>query len=227
MMMEDLLFGGKQGDGVPAIPWSALRDNPTNAQPGWSFLRDTRTKLPADGRSWLFDRIGQDEQLQERFMKVEHETGVNRQAMEQYMTQVGAFREMLLVLTHMCGGQPGRGPEVLSIRHSNTVQGGHRNVFIEDAKVVFVTVDHKGYTLSGDVNVIHRYLPREVGELAVWYLWLVLPFVQRMEALVWEVGTISAHRWPREVKGSKWTSERMRRVMKRESKIGLGQEMGT
>jgi hypothetical protein len=36
--------------------------------------------------------------------------------------------------------------------------------------VVFVTRYHKGYNVSGDVKIIHQYLPREVGELVVWYL---------------------------------------------------------
>ena len=50
-------------------------------------------------------------------------------------------------------------------------------MFIEDGMVVFVTRYHKGYEVKGDVKIIHRYLLREVGELVVWYLWLVLPFV--------------------------------------------------
>jgi hypothetical protein len=50
------------------------------------------------------------------------------------------------------------------------VQSGHRNVFIEDGIVVFVTRYHKGYNVSGDVKIIHRYLLRKVGELVVWYL---------------------------------------------------------
>lgn len=40
---------------------------------------------------------------------------------------------------------------------------------------------YKGYAVSGDVKIIHRYLPRGVGELWVWYAWLVLPFQQRLE----------------------------------------------
>ena len=48
---------------------------------------------------------------------------------------------------------------------------------------MFVTRYYKGYNVSGDVKIIHRYLPREVGELVVWYLWLVLPFQQRLEAV--------------------------------------------
>ena len=31
--------------------------------------------------------------------------------------------------------------------------------------MVFVTRYHKGYNLTGNLKIIHRYLPREVGEL--------------------------------------------------------------
>ena len=47
--------------------------------------------------------------------------------------------------------------------------------------VSMVTSYHKGFYASNDVKIIHRYLPRDIGELVVWYLWLVLPFVERME----------------------------------------------
>ncbi|GME31522.1 hypothetical protein B0A49_14047, partial [Neofusicoccum parvum] len=94
-----------------------------------------------------------------------------------------------------------------------------------DGLVVFVTRYHKGYAMSGDVKVIHRYLPREVGELVVWYLWLVLPFHQRMLAAVRGSEQISAHMWPAEVREKRWTTERMREAMKKESRIGLGQEL--
>ena len=33
----------------------------------------------------------------------------------------------------------------------------------------------KGFHASNDVKVIHRHLPREIGELLIWYLWLVGP----------------------------------------------------
>ncbi|KAI7459296.1 hypothetical protein KC367_g9080 [Hortaea werneckii] len=134
-------------DDIPAIPWPHLYDDPGNSEPGWCFLDDRRSQLPVDGHYWLFDRIRTRSDLSERF--------------------VVAFRGKLLALMHMTGGQPARGPEILSIRHRNTVQGGHRNLFIEDGTVVFVTRYHKGYEVTGDVKIIHRYLPREVGELVV------------------------------------------------------------
>jgi hypothetical protein len=34
----------------------------------------------------------------------------------------------------------------------------------------FVTSYQKNYRSTGQVKVIHRYLPREAGELLVWYL---------------------------------------------------------
>jgi hypothetical protein len=40
--------------------------------------------------------------------------------------------------------------------------------------VVTASTYHKGFYASNDVKVIHRYLPRSVGEMVVWYLWLVI-----------------------------------------------------
>ena len=61
----------------------------------------------------------------------------------------------MIVLVHITGGQPVRGLEIISIRHSNTVKGGYRNIFIKDGMVVFATWYHKGYNVSGDVKIIH------------------------------------------------------------------------
>ena len=85
----------------------------------------------------------------------------------------------------MVGGGAFRGPEILCIRHTNTIHGRHRNLFIEDGMVVTTAKYHKGYNISGDVKIIHRYLPREVGELVVYYMWLGLPLQQRLEEYIY------------------------------------------
>jgi hypothetical protein len=226
LLMDELLFGNSRAaKPIPSVPWDSLRDNPTDERPGWNFLKDHRTRMPVDGESWLFQRVGQDAAIRDRFMKRGTRLGINTQEVERYIDRVVAFREKLIVLTHMAGGQPARGPEIMSIRHSNTVKGGHRNIFIEDGMVVFVMRYHKGYSVSGDVKIIHRYLPREVGELLVYYMWLVLPFQQRLEAMVWEKEVILSHMWPVDLSGRKWTSDRFREALKRESRIGLGLEL--
>ncbi|GME47475.1 putative DNA helicase protein [Neofusicoccum parvum] len=230
LLLQELLFGHshKKEHGeidVPAVPWDSIRDNPAEERRGWSFLQDQRTRLPADGNTWLFNRIMGITTVRKRFTRKNTSSGISRQAVDAYAAQVAEFREKLLLLMYITGGQPARGPEILSIRHSNTAKGGHRNAFVEDGLVVFVTRYHKGYAMSGDVKVIHRYLPREVGELVVWYLWLVLLFHQRMLAVVRGSEQISAHMWPAEVGEKRWTTERMREAMKKESRISLGQEL--
>jgi hypothetical protein len=73
--------------------------------------------------------------------------------------------------------------------------------------IVFVTRYHKGYNVSGDVKIIHRYVLREMGELLVYYLWLVLPFQQRLEAMVWEKEVILSYMWLADPSRRKWTSD--------------------
>jgi hypothetical protein len=46
-----------------------------------------------------------------------------------------------------------------------------------------VTTYHKGYSTTGSTKIIYRYLPKEVGELLVYYLWLVRPFYRKLELL--------------------------------------------
>jgi superfamily II DNA helicase RecQ len=225
ILFEKLLFA--QEDEIPPIPWEKLRDDPVNKQPGWNFTQDERNAFAVDGGEWwLFERIGRDAKLRRRFVKSGPNFAWNKVEVEEYMGWVIRNRELMLILKHITGGQPPRSPEMFSVRHSNTIKGEYRNEFIEDQLVVYVTRYHKGYSVSGDVKVIHRYLPREVGELWVWYMWLVLPWQQKLEVDVWKKTEISSHMWPPDPDGKKWTSERMRKAIKKESVVGMGVELG-
>ena len=99
-----------------------------------------------------------------------------------YFRLLNRFRSLLLVAVHLLGGQPARAPEILSIRVSNTVYGGVRNVFIIQKMVAFIVWYHKGMQNSSTAKRIFRWLPQEVGDLLVRYLWLVLPFYQALAA---------------------------------------------
>jgi hypothetical protein len=61
-------------------------------------------------------------------------------------------------------------------------------VSVKDRLVSIVTSYHKAYTCTGTTKIIHRYLPREISELVVYYLWLIFPFVQKMTLLIAEQG---------------------------------------
>ncbi len=202
MLINDLLLANDRFN-MPRIPWQSLRDNPVENTPGWNFMQDTRNQFEVDGQWWLYNRIGENENIMRKFVKAGRGLTWNRSQIEGYMHQVMEYREKLLMLVHITGGQPARAPELLSVRHSNIIKGEHRNVFVENRLMVFVTRYHKGYAVSGDVKVIHRYLPREVGELMMYYLWLVLPFQQRLEAAVWKKDEVSAYMWPTDPDGKK------------------------
>jgi hypothetical protein len=83
----------------------------------------------------------------------------------------------------MVGGQPARATELIRLRHSNTKQGGLRNIFIDRGMMAFVTTYYKNYQQTGKMKIIYQYLPKEVRELLLRYLWLVLPFWQAIESV--------------------------------------------
>jgi hypothetical protein len=95
---------------------------------------------------------------------------------------VARFKEKLAVAIHVTGGQPARAPKLSSIQHVNTQASHYQNVFIKDGMVTLVTAYHKGFHASNNIKLIHRYVPRVVGELIVWYTWLVLPFTEQLTA---------------------------------------------
>ena len=131
---------------------------------------------------WLRDRVGIDDALRRRFIEDGQVLKWKKAGIRAYIDQVVAYRERSLPLLHMTGGSAARAPEILSIRYKNSIKGEHRNVFIEDGMVVLVTRYHKGYHAHGNEKVIHRYLPRPVGESFVYYEWLVRPFQEFIEA---------------------------------------------
>ena len=148
-----------------------------------------------DGKTWLAGRVASEARLQGEFFRAAEGAGERpRWRMErvyEYGKAMKAFREQLLVLMHMSGGQPARGTELVTVQYKNGVDGDVRGLFIEDGAVVFVTMYSKTMGMSAKAKVIHRYLPREVGELAVYYVWLAMPFwrmvVQRASegAAIW------------------------------------------
>ena len=76
------------------------------------------------------------------------------EAIEQYERKRERFQEKLLMLMHLAGGQAARAPEIISIQHRNTANGGIRNVFIDGGMVLYVTAYHKGYEYSEQTKII-------------------------------------------------------------------------
>jgi len=205
---------------LPKFNWTELKDNPAKDEPGWYFVQDRRNRMQEYGR-WLLNRILQTTELADRFMH--QDTGVWKQRqVNDYLNKISYFMEKLLVLVHISGGQPARSRELLSVRYCNTEKGGHRSIFVENGLLVIVTYYHKGYNITGTEKIIHRYLPQEVGEILLLYVWLVLPMRQQLQKLVFDDEEIpSAFLWSMD-RCKKWTGDRMREVLKRESDRLIG-----
>lgn len=186
---------------------------------------------------WLLNRILQTDWLRNDFFRVPNRAIWRDQAVGEYIANVERFLERLLLLIHITGGQPARGTELLSIQYRNPLDGqGRRNVFLENGLISFVTYYHKGYNISGSTKIIHRYLPLEISELLVYYIWLIIPFLDQLRILVRNRGTDklgSSYLWgelarksdrpavddiipdlnPRAAREQPWPSSRLSRVL--------------
>lgn len=204
-------------DVVPPLYLHRVRDNPTVTEVGWSFLNDDRNRdLMPCKKGWLLRRLLHTDRLRTEFTYPGYVQKIiwDKDAVRRYRKKVEAFLEGLLLLIHVTSGQPARGTEIIGIQHSNSTF--HRNIFIEDGLVALVTSYHKGYTCTGSTKIIHRYLPREVSELLVYYVWIIHPFLQELDLLVPSPRRrSSSFLWP-DGEGC-WNSQRLSDVLKRET----------
>jgi hypothetical protein len=216
-------------DVVPQVLLYRLQDNHSNEKKGWNFLQDQRNadQLQQGGKRWLLDRVLENDWLRDEMltMSLESQLHWKKKAVQAYFDKVDAFLERLLLLIHMTGGQPPRGTELIGLQHSNTAQGQHRGVFVEDGLIGTVTSYHKGYNIAGSTKIIHRYLPKEVSELLVYYLWLVLPFWQQLDILVYKrKDPHSTFLWPKQ--HGTWDPSRLTKVISREARLYLDTPLG-
>ena len=198
-LLEDILFTKTQDYlDLPAINLSALKDNPVEKTPGFSFLSDVRNRLNSD--NWLYTRFISTPDLIQRFISTSDLSSQslvwNLSELSDYFQQIRQFKSELLVLIHLTSGGPARAPELLSIRYLNTQNGGVRNVFIENGLVSFITGYHKGYLKHKEVKLINRFMPKEVSQLLIYYLYLVIPFERNMEIIHNLKPIQSAFIWP-------------------------------
>ena len=170
---------------LPQLHLFSLKDDPTVHQANYSFLRDPRNESILGGQErYLLRQIRHSPHLCRQFFIDSEKLLWNQQHVKQYLQLTQTFLRRLLLLVHMTGGQPARGTELLTLRWRNSVRSEIRNIFIENGMVSFVTSYHKNYAATNSTKIIHRYLPLEVGEILVYYLWLVLPFVEQLSVLV-------------------------------------------
>ena len=159
-------------------------------------MEDPRNKHATsveDPKRWLGRRLGEEKALRRQFIDV----GATRAALangegvvwvkervQAYGKSIKKARHALAALVHMTGGAPPRGTELVTIKYKNSANSDSRGIFIEDGAVVMATKYHKNIRQTSKGKVIHRYMPREVGELVVYYLWFSSPFWHQVDGAV-------------------------------------------
>jgi hypothetical protein len=187
---------------LPDLCLDKLVGQPAEMASGWSFLKHPENHFDK-WADWLFTRVLTEPQLRDRFVQGINCTSQPPQiqwkdrAVAKYMKGVRAFKEGKFALVHTSGGAPARGSEITTIQCENGEEGlGYRGTFADAGMISFTSTYHKGYSLSKRIKTIHRYVPREVGELVVYFLGLGRPFVDdlrmlhagvtRRTAFIWE-----------------------------------------
>lgn len=231
--LEQLFLLGEddQREGViPVLPLDKLTDDPVNNKRGWNFLKDKRNRavLPTSGEQWLLHRVLTEASLRTEYTFIdEHDSQViwRQSAVDEYHQLVARFLERLLLLVHVTAGQPARGTEIIALRHSNTPEGRHRSIFIEHGLVSTVTSYHKSQSITNSTKIIHRYLPRVVSELMVYYLWLIQPFTETISMLA--SGSSRRVRSPFlwASKEGHWDAKRLGVVLKQEAQLHLNTQL--
>jgi len=136
--------------------------------------------------------------------------------------QVERFLEKLLFLVHLTAGQPGRGPEITSIRHSNSATT-RRNIYIHDGQIMIVTVYHKSQAITDNHKLIPRFLAAEAGRMIVIYLSEILPFAIMLDS---GSGSVSSDfLWFRN--GKPWVTPNLTEILRKVTGVNLGVELGT
>ena len=183
---------------MPKIDIHKIRDNHRSIDEGWSLLQDVRNEWPVDGNRWMGLRLGRDEKVRKQFVAstLGAPIELSDKAVRQYMRAIRKFKGRLIVLVHMSAGAPARSTELISIQCENGKWArSQRGIFVDSGLVMFVTAYHKGYSASQSMKVVHRYVPHEVGEVVMYYLWLVRPFERILRGLGHGQASFSSWLW--------------------------------
>ncbi|KFY89491.1 hypothetical protein V500_05648 [Pseudogymnoascus sp. VKM F-4518 (FW-2643)] len=132
-----------------------------------------------------------------------------------------AIRARAVAIKLSARGRPASG-QVLKARevadrcHSRVQEAGRRF-----SRAIAITLLQYNPWLTEDVlglvNIIHRYLPAEISELVVYYLWLVLPFCQQLDLLGSDISAQpSAFLWALPQKAGPWPSSQLSSVLQGE-----------
>lgn len=163
----DRLMGGAWARVSKELDMGRIVDNMVKLGAGKSFVNNPANKWLQPGPAKVVQLLGSSiwNATQSRWKKV---------AVRAWLRQLRVMRTNLLALTHIWQGQPGRGPEVMTMRHCDSWQL-IRNVFLLDGQVMIVTDRDKMKAIRDMGHKVARFLPDRIGRMMVAYIAWLLP----------------------------------------------------
>jgi hypothetical protein len=178
---------------LPELSLDRVVDQPAEMSTGYSFLNHPDNNIES-WETWLLYRVVVEPALRDRFIRGMDATQQplrtlwHDAAVAAYMKTVRRFKETLFALVHLSAGGLACRTEITSIQYENSAEGvGYWGVFLDRGLVSFVSTYHKGYDFTKKVKAIHRYVPREVSELVVYFLGLGRPFIDDLQMMHYDV----------------------------------------
>jgi hypothetical protein len=155
---------------LPLIPWETTIDDINNSSYNYSFITEPQNNYVESSKVFNSRRNMQ--------LWISDDGTFNVDHVKLFKQKVKSFLECLLCLVHVCGGQPARGTEIIILQHTNSSSSSKcsRNIYIDRGLVCIFSQYHKSIIKSNQTKDIFRFLPPTIGNLMVYYLWLVLPY---------------------------------------------------
>jgi hypothetical protein len=194
VLWEQLLWVGKKEEKQEenarlSAELAAIQDDVTIVRRGVSFLSPARLQ---EGEKWMLKRLASVPAARRLYkqrgstVEREEESEESRerdsrkpvqwriQEVRRHLRHMERFLELLCLAVHIAGGQPARGPELLSVRWRNGALQD-RNLYVIDGQVALVTRYHKTQSQWDKPKVIVRFLSEAIGQLTTAYLLYVRP----------------------------------------------------
>jgi hypothetical protein len=139
----------------PTIDGGKLVDNAAEQQVRWSSMEDRRNENATsveDSKQWLAQRLQNEKAIRSQFIDVEATRAALARGggvvwaesrIQAYGQAMKGARQEIAPLTHMIGGGPPRGSELVTVTYKNSANGDSRGTNIEDGGVRITTKYHK------------------------------------------------------------------------------------
>lgn len=141
-----------------------LKDETTRTSDGsYTSLWEANISLMKEADKFFNQKFGKIDQIQQ-----------NNAKLLNWLGKCDEFLEMMMVAIHISSGSPSRASELSSFLLKAT-DIGNRNVFYMLDTIAIYQTYHKALGIDNKTKNIVRFLPKEVAELLVKYLFYIRP----------------------------------------------------